>query len=219
MKTLVRNFFGSLPFGARLLLLVYVLGFPLALAGHYTHTVELYPWLGLSPVLVWKGQVWRVVTYGFLPAGVVDWAVSLFWLGTLVSVVGRNWTSAGFWGYCVLGVVAGALPIVCLKPGWEVLLTGNAAMIFALLLAWDWLYRNERLILLGIGEISVRQAVILIAIISSLILFFSCPGWFFMVAMWCGGLAGRLWLVIRSKLLLGKTPRQIRSERVARLEL
>lgn len=91
-------------------------------------------------------------------------------------------------------------------------------MIFALLVAWDWFYRNERLILLGIGEISVRQAAILIAIINSLILFF-CSGWFLMLAMWCGGVAGWLYLFVRWKLILGKTGRQVRSERVARLEL
>jgi hypothetical protein len=40
-----------------------------------------------------------------------------------------------------------------------------------------------------------------------------------MLAMWCGGLAGWLWLAVRTKLLMGKTPQQIRSERMARLEL
>ena len=218
MKNMFRNFFSSLPLGVRLLLLVYVLAYPVALLGHYTHTFDLYDWLGLSPALVWKGQVWRVVTYGFLAASILDWVLSMFWLATLLSVVGRNWTSAGFWGYCLLGVVAGALPIVLFKPEMQHLLAGGAAMIFALLAAWDWLYRRERLILLGIGEISVRQAAMLIAFINSIILFF-CNGWFIMVSMWCGGVVGWLWLSLRSKLFLGKSPQQIRSERVARLEL
>jgi hypothetical protein len=148
----------------------------------------------------------------------VDWVVSLFWLATLISILGRNWTSRGFLGYCLLGIVAGALPVVLLKPGMEGGLAGCAAMIFALLAAWDWFYRRERLLLLGIGEISVRQAAILIAVINSLILFFCC-GWFLMLAMWCGGLAGWLWLVARAKIFMGKTAQQIRSERVARLEL
>ena len=100
----------------------------------------------------------------------------------------------------------------------QVGIVGSGAMIFALLVAWDWLYRNERLILLGIGEISVRQAAILITIINSLILFF-CSGWFLMLAMWCGGVAGGLYLFVRWKLVMGKTGRQVRSERVARLEL
>jgi len=218
MKNLLNNVFLSQTPGARLLLLVYVLGFPLALAGHYSHTFDLYDWLGLAPALVWRGQVWRVASYAFLAGGWIDWVVSSFWLVTLISVLGRNWTSRGIWGYSLLGVFAGALPVVLLKPGLEIYIAGNAAMIFALLVAWDWFYHRERLILLGIGEISVRQAAILIAVINSVILFF-CNGWFLMLAMWSGGLVGWLWLRIRTKLFLGQSPQQIRSERVARLEL
>ena len=218
MKKLFRDYFSSVSPGARLVVLVYVLAFPIALVGRYTHTFELYGWLGLSPALVWHGQGWRLLTYGLLPAGPIDWALGTFWLATLVSVVGRNWTSRGFWGYCLLGIFAGALPIVLIRPAWDCRLAGGAAMVFALLAAWDWFYRNERVMLLGIGEISARQGAILIAIINSLILFF-CSGWFIMLAMWCGGVAGWLWLALRAKLFLGKSPQQIRSERVARLEL
>jgi membrane associated rhomboid family serine protease len=217
--TIFRNSFLSLPFGARLMLLVYALGFPIALAGHYTHTFELYAWLGLSPARVWKGEVWRMFTYGFLPAGPVDWVVNVFWLFTLVGVLGRNWSALQFWGYCLLGIFAGAVPLVLLKSGMESYLAGTAGMTFALLVAWDWFYRRERLVLLGLGEISVRQAVVLIAIINSLILFFCCGGWFFMLAMWCGGVAGWLYLFVRWKLVMGKSGQQVRSERVARLEL
>jgi membrane associated rhomboid family serine protease len=218
MKNLFRNYFSSLPWGMRLFLLIFVFGFPAAWMGNHTGLFDLYGWLDLSPTLIWKGQAWRVVTYAFLPAGPLDWIISLFWLATLVSVLGRNWSARGFWGYCLLGASAGGLFVTLLRPGMPYGVAGCGAIIFALLAAWDWLYRNERLILLGIGEISVRQAAILIAIINSLILFF-CAGWFLMLAMWCGGLTGWLWLRIRAKLFLGQTPRQIRSERVARLEL
>jgi len=218
MKNLVRNYFASLPWGMRLFLLIFVFGFPVAWTGLQTQLFNLYGWLALTPALVWKGQVWRMVTYAFLPAGPMDWFLSLFWLATLVSVLGRNWNSRAFWGYCLLGALGGGLFILLLRPGWPFGVAGSAAMIFALLVAWDWMYRHERLLLLGIGEISVRQAAILIAIINSLVLFF-CSGWFLMVAMWCGGLAGGLWLFVRTKWLLGKTPQQIRSERVSRLEL
>lgn len=218
MKKWFTNYFSTMPAGTRLLLLVYALGFPLALLGHYTRTFELYAWLGLSPAHVWQGQIWRMFTYGLLAAGPVDWAVSLFWLATLLAVVGRNWSALGFWAYCALGIVAGALPIVVFRPGMEASLAGGAAMIFALLVAWDWFYRSERLVLLGIGELSVRQAAILIAVINSIILFFAF-GWFFTLAMWCGGVAGWLYVVVRYKLILGKTGQQVRSERMARLEL
>jgi membrane associated rhomboid family serine protease len=218
MKSLVRNYFSSLPWGMRVFLLVFVLGFPVAWLGHRTHFFELYDWFDLVPVLVWKGQVWRVVTYAFLPAGSLDWGISLFWLATLVSVLGRNWTSRGFWGYCLLGALAGGLFILLLSPGSSCGVVGGGSMIFALLVAWDWMYSRERLLLLGIGEISVRQAAILIAIINSLVQFF-CSGWFLMLSVWCGGLAGWLWLMVRTKWLMGKTPQQIQSERVAKLEL
>jgi len=117
-----------------------------------------------------------------------------------------------------LGALSGGLFISLLQPGLQSGLVGGGAMIFALLVAWDWMYRPERLILLGIGEMSVRQVAVLIAVINSLVLFF-CSGWFLMLAMWSGGLVGWLWLRIRTKLFLGQSPQQIRSERVARLEL
>ena len=155
MKNLFRNYFSSLPWGMRLFLLIFVFGFPVAWIGHRTQLFDLYGWLALTPTLVWKGQVWRMVTYAFLPISPLDWVISLFWLATLVSVLGRNWSTRGFWGYCLLGALAGGLFISLLKPGMPCRVVGEGAMIFALLVAWDWFYRNERLILLGIGEISV----------------------------------------------------------------
>jgi len=202
----------------RIFPLVFAFGFPVAWIGHRTQLFDLYGWLALTPALVWKGQVWRIVTYAFLPISPADWCISLFWLVTLVSALGRNWTGRAFWGYCLLGALGGGLFILLLSPNSPCTVAGGWAMVFALLVAWDWMYRRERLLMLGIGEMSVRKAAVLIALINSFILFF-CAGWFFMLAMWCGGLVGGLWLFARTKWLMGKTPRQIRSERVARLEL
>ena len=216
MKNIFRNFFSSLPPGARLLVLAYALGFAAWIAA-FAHLFNLYDWLALSPAPVWKGQVWRVVTYAFLPGGVVDWVVSLFWLATLVSILGRHWSARELWGYCLLAAVAGALPIVLLNL--KVALIGSSAMIFALLAAWYRIYGNERLILMGIGEVSVRQAAILVAIIDALIIYFSCGGWMVLPAMLCGGLAGWLYLSLRGKILMGRNSQPMDSERIARLEL
>lgn len=208
-----------MPFGTRLFLLAFALGYPLALAGHYMRLFELYNWLPLSSAAVWKGQVWRLATYVFLPGGTVDWVVSLFWLATLLSVLGRNWSARGFWAYCMLGALAGALPVVLFRPGAQGSFAGSSAVTFALLVAWNRLYGRERLILLGIGEISVRQAAILIAFIDAMILFFSCGGWFYLPAMMCGGVAGWIYFAIRDRLLFGKSGRPVESERITRLEL
>jgi membrane associated rhomboid family serine protease len=219
MNNPFRSLFAVLPVGPRSILLLYLLGYPIALLGHYTHQFNPYAWLALSPASVWQGQVWRMVTYAILPGGIVDWVVSLFWLATLLSVLGRNWSARGLWGYWLLATGIGALPVVLLEPKMEAGFAGNSAAIFALLFAWDRLYRRERLILLGWGEISVRQAAVLVGIIEGLVLLFSCGGWIFMPAMLCGGLGGWLYLFACHKRLMGGNAGPVRSERVARLEL
>ena len=218
MKTVFSNFFGSLPGGARLLILAYAFGFPLACLGHITHSYDLCYWMALSPETVWSGEVWRLVSYAFLPLGIVDWVVSLFWLATLVSVIGRNWSVWELWGYCLLATLAGALPFAAFRIEIGMGLVGNGAMIFALLAAWYRLYGRERLILLGIGEISVRQAAVLVAVIEILVMGF-CVGWLVTLAMLCGGLAGWLYLLLRGKHVMSRRGQVVNSERVARLEL
>ena len=218
IKNLYRNLFSSLPFGARVLLLLYALGYPLALLGDLTNSPDLYGWLALFPPLVWKGEVWSLVTYAFLPCGPLDWAVSLFWLATLIGVVGRNWPGREIWIYCLLATVVCGLFIVLVKPGMDRPVAGNAAMIFALLAAWYRLYGRERLILLGLGEISVRQAVGLVLVIEVLVLFFSF-GWFLTLAMMLGGVVGWLYLVAGEKHAHNRRSQAVDSERITRLEL
>jgi membrane associated rhomboid family serine protease len=218
MKNVFNTFFSSLPVGARLLVLCYALGYPLALAGHYTHSFELMDWLALVPALVWKGEVWTTLTYAFVGGGPVDWAVSLFWLATLVAVLGRHWSGLQLWLYCLLCTLVGALILCVVRPQTQMGLVGNPAMIFGLLAAWYRLYGRERLILLGIGEVSVRQAAILVAIIEVLILVF-CVGILVTLAMMFGGAAGWFYLFVRGKSALNRRSQPVDSERIARLEL
>ena len=218
MKAVFRNLFLSLPLGARVLVLLYALGFPLSLVGHYTNTFELYDWFALWPALVRKGEVWGALTYAFLPAGVIDWAVSLFWLATLVSVVARTWSGRELWTYCLLGALASALVIIAVNPSVNGGVVGNGGMIFALLAAWYLLYGHERILLLGIGEMSVRQAAILVAVVDVAISFF-CLGWLVTLAMMSGGVAGWLYLMLRGKQVLKRRSQVVGSERIARLEL
>jgi membrane associated rhomboid family serine protease len=217
MKRVFQSFFFSLNLGPRLLLLAFALGFPLAMAGHYTHTFECYPWLAFSPGMVWKGQVWRLLTYAFLPMGFLDWLISLFWLTTLVCVLARHWTGRDLWIYCMLSTLASSVLLTVLKqPGFEI--CGNGAMILALIAAWVRLYGHERIILLGFGEMSVRQAAIVVAIVEVLILFFSF-GLTVTLAMLCGGLTGWCYLFLRGNHAMNRRAQIIGSERVARLEI
>jgi membrane associated rhomboid family serine protease len=199
-----------------LFLLAYAAGL-VAWLGVYFKWFNVYHWLALSPALVWKGQLWRMVSYAFLPSCLLEWIISMFWFATLVSILGRNFSARGFWAYSLMGALAAALFIVLLQPRSSFSVAGCGGMIFAQLVAWDQMYRRERLLLLGLGEISVRQAAILIAIINSVILVFS--SWFLMLAMWCGGLAGWIYFLVSSKRLMGRRAGQMASERIARLEL
>jgi membrane associated rhomboid family serine protease len=218
MKTFFQRFFSSLPSGARLLVLSYALGFPLALLLAHTHLFELSDWMALWPPWVRRGEVWYVVTYAFLPNGPVDWVVSLSWLATLVSVVGRNWSGGELWGYCLLATVVGALVVVAVNPPMRSPIVGNGAMIFALLAAWCRLYGRERLIMLGLGEMSVRQAAIIVAVIEVLVSWY-CLGWFVTLAMMSGVVVGWFYLFVRGKHAMSRRSQVVDSERVARLEL
>ena len=210
----------ALPKGMLLFLGIYALSFPvLWLEKHLTGQSLLVDWLGLSPALVWKGQVWRVVSYALLAGGVVAWVVNFFWLATLVSILARDWSSKTFWAYCLVAAFAGAVPIVLIAPQADVRVFSAGAIIFALLVAWDRLYRRERLLMLGLGEVSVRQAAIVIAVINAVITFFSCGGWLFTLSMMCGAVAGWIYLAIGQRRVMSRPSQVAESERIARLEL
>jgi hypothetical protein len=117
-----------------------------------------------------------------------------------------------------LATISCGLLIAAGKPKMQEPVAGNGAMIFALLVAWDRFHGCERLILLGIGEISVRQAVILVALVDVLISWFGL-GWFLTLAMMSGGLVGWLYLFLCGKHALNQRSQVVDSERIARLEL
>jgi membrane associated rhomboid family serine protease len=215
MKAVFRNFFSALSNGAYLLLLLYAAVYPLAMAAHYARVAEVGPWLDLSPALCWRGEIWRLVTYAFIPNGIVDWAVGLLWMVILVGVLGRNWSSRELWTYSLITILAGALVIVVVTPGRQTGVVGNAALIFGMLAAWYQLNGGERIIVPGIGGMKVRQAVVIIAIIEGLISFV-CLGWLVTLAMMIGGGAGWGYVYWRKQGLRGSS-QPGKWERVRRL--
>lgn len=218
MKAVIRNFLSSLRFGARLLVLLCALGFPLAKLGQVTNAFDLYDWLALSPSLVWKGEVWGLATYAFLAIGLLDWAVNLFWLATLIAIVGRNWSGRALWGYCLLTAITGALVIAVGQPRMQGPVVGNGAIIFGLMAAWYRLQGRERILLLGLGEVSVRQAVIGMALLQALVSYYCC-GLFLTLAMMSGGVVGWCYLWLRDKYALSRSSQVVDSNRIRRLEL
>jgi len=219
MSSPIKNIF-ALPKGMLLFLVIYALGFPVVwLEMQFNHHSMLVEWLGLSPALIWKGQVWRAVSYALLAGGIVGWAINLFWFATLILLLARDWSSRSFWIYCLVGAAGGALPLILIRPHADMPVLTAGALIFALLVAWDRNYRRERILMLGIGEVSVRQAAIFIAALNAVITFFSCGGWLFTLSMMCGGVAGWVWLTLGQKRVMSRGSQVVASERGARLEL
>lgn len=210
----------ALPKGMLLFLGIYALSLPaIWLEIYFTHHSMLVDWLGLTPALVWKGQVWRMVSYELLAVSVLGWAINLFWFATLISILQRDWSSLSFWIYCLVAALGGALPIILVRAHAEMPAFGPGAIVLALLVAWERYYRRERIIILGLGEVSVRQAAIFIAALNAVICFFTCGGWLFTLSMFCGGLAGWLWLTLGQRRVMSRGSKIVESERVARLEL
>jgi membrane associated rhomboid family serine protease len=204
----------------RLFLLIYGLSCPLLLLEHYVfHTATIEIWLGLSPALIWKGQLWRMATYAFCTGHAPSWAINLFWFFTLLPVLTRDFSSVKFWSFCVFTALVGALPIVAFLPHADIRLFTAGAIIFGLLVAWARLYGRERILMLGLGELSVRQAAIIIAAINAIVTYFSCGGLLATISLMCGGLGGWAFLVLGAKRAMVRNSQAVESERIARLEL
>lgn len=210
----------ALPKGMLIFLGIYAVSFPVVyvetkLTGHSI----LIRWLGLSPSLVWQGEVWRVLTFDLVSSSMLGWAINTFWLATLISILRNDWTSLRFWIFCLVSGAGGALPLLFIFQKMDFPIVGAGAVVCALLLAWEHFYRRERIIMLGLGEVSVRQAAVFIILLNAAITYFGCGGWQFTLSMFCGGATGWLYLMIGQHRVMSRGSQIVESQRVARLEL
>jgi membrane associated rhomboid family serine protease len=219
MSSPVKNIF-ALPKGMLLFLAINAVSFPaIWLEFQLTHQSRIVEWTGLAPALVWHGQVWRLASYALFAPGVLGWAICLFWLVTLTVILAHNWSVKNFWIFCLFTAIAGAVPLVLFRSNLDTRMFGAWSVIFGLLVAWDRLYRRERLVMLGLGEMTVRQAAIFIAVINGVIAFFSCGGWLSLLSMMCGAGAGWIYLALGEKRVMSRGSQAVESKRIARLEL
>lgn len=209
--------FQSLPLAPKVLVACFAVAFPLSAFGHWTKHFELYDWLGLCPALVWKGEVWTLFTYALLPICIIDWAFGIFWLMSLGAVLGRDMSTWQFSLLSILSAVGGGVAVCIVTPRMQGIVFGNAAIIFALTAAFYRFHKNENLLLLGLGEWSVRQLAILLGLINVLVLLFTA-GWLLTLCMIFGGGIGWLYLLLISRRALTRQGQAVVSERTARLE-
>jgi membrane associated rhomboid family serine protease len=215
MKSFWRQPGAALTPGVRVLLILLTTVYLSAIAGKLTQTFDLAGWLAVIASRVWHGQVWRLVSYALLPAGIMDFLANAFALVVLGSQLERHWTRGELWLFCAIAATGAGLTQALLSP---MPVTGATPMIFGLLIAWALVSGHEVLLFPIFGQMSVRRMVLILAAASFVIMLFT-GGLARALAMVSGGATGWLYLWLRQKWLMTRPSRPVHSERMNRLEL
>ncbi len=215
MKNLWQRFTATLTPGVRVILILQTTVYLAAIVGGLTNTFDLKHWLAASAADFWHGQVWRIISYALLPTGIMDFAMNTFALVMLGSQLERHWTRSELWRFCASAAAGAGCAQVLFS---SLPMTGAAPMMFGLLLAWVFVSGHEVLPFPIIGEMSVRQVVLILAAVSFAIMFFTA-GLVRAIVMAAGGLVGWIYLWLRLKWLMSRSSRAVESGRINRLEL
>jgi membrane associated rhomboid family serine protease len=218
VKRLWRQFLISLTPGVRILLCLLAAIYWLAVIGKLTRAFDLNDWLALSGQKFWRGQIWRLVTYVLLPAGILDFVMNSLALVMLGGLLERHWSRGELWLYCVVAAAGAGLAKVVLQLSSPLPLTGAAPMMFGLLVAWGFLCGRENISIVLYGTMRVWKLVLVAATVSFLIMFLTA-GLFAAIILSAGGLTGFFYLWIKHKWLMNRAGRVVHSERINRLEL
>jgi membrane associated rhomboid family serine protease len=215
MNRFRKQFLASLTPGVRILLGVLTAAALATFIGQATDVFNLDGWLALKTHPFWHGQIWRLVTYALLPAGILNFILNVFALIVLGGWLERVRSGGELWIICIVSAAGAGLAGV-LPPFAS--LTGAAPMMFGLLAAWCFHCGHEKISLFPFGEMTVRQLALAAAAVSLLVTLFSV-GWRMAIVMAAGGLSGWFYVWARHKWLMSRASRVVPSERISRLEL
>ena len=218
MRQWWQRWLASLTPGVRGLLLFLTAVYVASLIGGLTKAFDLHAWLGLSGPKFWGGQIWRLVSYGWLPTGILDFLMNSFALYLLGGILERHWSRAQLWTYCIFVAAGAGLVKVALQYSNPQPLTGAMPMMFGLLIAWGFLSGRESLMMVPFGEMTVWKLVLAAGTVSFLMLLLTA-GLSTAIIMAAGGLTGWLYLWIKQKWLMSRAGSIVHSERINRLEL
>lgn len=113
----------------------------------------LYFLLGLSRAGLFSGQVWRLITFVFLPpltTNPIYVALEIYLLYWLGSALERTWGSFKFTVYFLLGVLGAWLG--CLITG----SAGNVSLYYSLFFAFAYLFPEVRLLFFFVLPVKVK---------------------------------------------------------------
>ena len=218
MRSFWQRFLVLLTPGVRMLLCLLVAAYLAAIIGNLVYAFNLSDWLALSGAKFWKGQLWRLVTYALLPAGIMDLVMNCLALVMLGEMLERHWSRTQLWLYCLVAVAGAGVTMVLLQFVTSTAVTGAAPMIFGLLVAWGFLSGREIINVPVFGEITVWKLVICVAAVSLAVISLSM-GLVSALILAAGGLTGWLYLWLKHKWLMSRPSHMAHSERISRLEL
>ncbi len=218
MNNLFREFLVPLKTGTRFLLGLFVVVNLAQWIGERTGAFDLMSRFALQTDAIRSGQIWRLVTYALITPTFLSLVTTLLFLAMIGSAVERVWSAWELWLYCLVCSVGAALVVWVLAPASMLTLAGNSAITFGLLVAWGRLFAYETILLLGIWKTSVRNAVLVFAILNLLLAVPRC-GWLGACVLLSGGVIGWIYLSLRWKCLHGQQSQTVTSARIGRLEL
>jgi membrane associated rhomboid family serine protease len=218
MKHGYRNFLLPLKTGTRLLIFFMALFYVAALIGGVTGKYNLFEWFGLRSTSVWRGEIWRILSYAFVAPNLFNFVINVAMLAMLGAFLERVWSAKEFWIFCLISAAGAGIAKVLVTPGSPMLIVANVPILFGLLVAWAKIFGNERVYFMGIWEMSVRVCALIFAAISILAML-PCAGILNTLIMLCGGVAAWGYLFLRSRSVYSQQSKVVGSVRMGRLEL
>jgi len=218
MQGLWQRFVSSLTPGVRCALAIWTLFYLTDGALGFFHIASLSDWVGMTGPAVRHGQIWRLAAYGLLPANIMDLLANGISVVVFGGMLERLWRPRDFFLYCAIATVGAGLAKLALQPSSLIPLLGPSPVAFALMAATGRLLAHETILVPPSLQLTMRQAVILLAALS-FILIASMAGWVNAIIRVSGGGFGLLYLWLRSAIGQPRSARPIASQRINRLEL
>jgi membrane associated rhomboid family serine protease len=218
MKSLWHRVLELLTPGIRVVLGLLSVGCLASIIGTFSGLYDLDRWLALSGPGFWSGQVWQIITYVVLPGSLFNFLMNALMIVLLGRSLERVWSRREVWFYCVVVTAGTGLAKVLFQFSLPSSIAGSAPLVFGLIAAWGFLFRNEKISLGWGGEMTVGLVAFLAGVVNFVVILFSA-GLSNALIMLGGGLAGLLYLWLQARMIMARTSRIVQSERIQRLEI
>jgi membrane associated rhomboid family serine protease len=209
--SLLRRISAWLTPGTRWLLLFWIIGCVLGYA-------SFEGLLALFAPAVRHGQVWRLVSYPWLPQSVLNFIVYAIALGILGGALERKWSGRTLLSYSFVVVILVGATWAFLPFAGPVAWSGAGPLLFALLAAWGRTCGDQGIYLGPVPSMTAMTTALFIGGLS-LLMTAMTAGWRSALFLALGAAWGLVYLGVRSRLGERAASSSGTSQRISRLEL